>query len=403
MGKRTKKKGKADPAAAAAVGAKDLKGDSGVEEKGPPTADAVDLKLDTKNPRFAAYSGGTAKEKEIIRYLINSADLKELIQSIAANGYISIEPLVVLDEEKNGKLTVIEGNRRAAAIKLLRDPQLAADLQVTLPPMTKEHAETLKSATILKVNSRDDARQYIGFKHINGPHKWDSFAKGQFAAEWYNAEKKNGLTLQDIASRLGDGHDTILRLVNGIYVLDQARKKQLFTLEDRFPGRPFFFSHLYTALTRPQYREYLGLSEGWRKIEPKADPVPAKFLPRLKKVLVWIFGSAEEELEPLVQSQNPHVKQLGEVLANKMALKRLEASGELSKAYAEVDNRGEQFSEAIIKSVKNAEDAQKLLDAYDGDLALLEYAKRLEKYGGLLIRAMKAPIKKSQKPAKKKR
>lgn len=359
--------------------------------------DPVDLKLDTKNPRFAAYSGSRRNEKEIIRYLLENADLRELVESIAANGYVSIEPIVVVDEDKDGTLTVIEGNRRAAAIKLLRDPKMAVELGVTLPPMSDENKDSLKRASILKVDDRDQARQFIGFKHINGPHKWDSFAKGQFAANWYRAERANGLTVRDIASRLGDRHDTILRLVYGINVLEQAKKNKLFVLEDRFPGRPFFFSHLYTALARPQYREYLGLRPEWRNLEPEPDPVPEDKLERLKQLLIWLFGSAEDEVEPLIKSQNPHVKHLGEVLAHPLALKRLEAGEGLVQAYSEVDSRGKRFEEALIKSVRYGEDAQKLVDGYEGDQALLAYGGRLEKISAVLVRTMRAFV-----PAEKK-
>ena len=67
---------------------------------------------------------------------------------------------------------------------------------------------------------------YIGFKHINGPHRWDALAKARFAATWYRKERKHGLTLEKIAQRLGDRHDTVVRLVNGIFVLDQAEEKR---------------------------------------------------------------------------------------------------------------------------------------------------------------------------------
>jgi len=354
------------------------------------TVDPVTLKLDTKNPRFAAYNiGGRLRERDVIRHLIESADLRELLESIAANGYIDIEPLVVV-EEKKGELTVIEGNRRVAAIKLLRSPDLAADLGVTLPPMRSSLTASLKRATILRVKNRDDARQYIGFKHINGPHKWDSFAKAKFAADWYRSERgNNGITLRDIAQRLGDRHDTVLRLVHGMYVLEQARDHELFDPEDRYPGRPFSFSHLYTALTRPQYRSYLGLESNWRQTEPTPDPVPRQFFPRLKQLLIWLYGSAADERPPIVTSQNPHIKQLAEVLEHQLALKRLEATNELSKAYAEVETRGRKFEESLIRAVRHAEDAQQYVDASQGDEALVEYATRLSKIGQGLVRALK--------------
>ncbi len=357
--------------------------------------DPVTLKLDTKNPRFAAYGTGRRADKDVIGYLIEHADLKELVESIAANGYVDFEPLVVIDEDRDGTSTVIEGNRRVAAIRLLRDPDLAADLEVTVPPMRSTVAPTLQRAKILKVESREEARQYIGFKHINGPHKWDAFSKGTFAADWYRAERGGGTTIRDIARRLGDRHDTILRLVNGIYVLDQAKKHSLFDIEDRTPGRPFFFSHLYTALTRPQYRQYLGLDQNWRGAEPEENPVPAAHLGKLKQVLAWIYGSLSDELEPLVRSQNPHIKQLGEVLDNPVALKRLETDRDLKKAHAEVMTRGRKFEESLIKADQHAEEAQQYADAYDGDPTLLEFGERLAKIGrGLvqtIVRATKAP------------
>jgi hypothetical protein len=351
--------------------------------------DPVDLKLDAKNPRFAIYPEGKRREKEVIRYLLDTADLRELIESIAANGYVTYEPLIVLDEDGDGTLTVIEGNRRVAALKLLRDPDYAADLGVTLPPMRKEREDTLTEAKILEVESRDEARQYIGFKHINGPHKWDSFAKAKFAAQWYRDESSKGITIGDIAHRLGDRHDTILRLVNGILVLEQAEKKKLWSVADRTEGRKFAFSHLYTALTRGQYRDYLGLPAEWRNDEPEVDPVKKENFPKLKQVLVWMYGSASDEIEPLVTSQNPHIKNLGEVLAHPAALKTLETTGSLAKAHDEVMTRSKKFEEALVKAVKHAETAQSFIEAFDGDVTLVEFGSRLVRIGKTLVRSMK--------------
>lgn len=353
------------------------------------SVDPVTLKLDTKNPRFAVFGeAGGQLERAVIEHLVEVADLRELIESIAANGYVDFDPLVVVQERK-GELTVIEGNRRVAAIKLLRSPELGAKLGFTLPPMAPGIESTLHSATILKVKDREAARQYIGFKHINGPHKWDSFAKAKFAADWYRAERANGVTIRDISQGLGDRHDTVARLVHGIYVLEQAQEAGLFTIEGRYLGRPFAFSHLYTALTRPQYRAYLGLEPNWRQTEPIPNPVKQALLPRLRQLLTWIYGSAEDDLPPLVTTQNPHIKNLAEILENAVALKRLEATGDLAKAYAEVETRGRKFEEALILAVKHGEDAQQYVDGYDGDAALVEYAARLSKIGSGLERRLR--------------
>lgn len=59
-----------------------------------------------------------ANDVEIIRHLALTADLKELIQSIANNGYISIEPLIVIKSTQDNYI-VLEGNRRLSASGLV--------------------------------------------------------------------------------------------------------------------------------------------------------------------------------------------------------------------------------------------------------------------------------------------
>jgi hypothetical protein len=354
------------------------------------TIDPSTLALDLENPRLAQNDiTGKVNERDVIQYLAQQADLGELVQSIAANGYLDFEPLIVLKVGKKSVPTVIEGNRRVAAIKLLKDPDLARELALPMPELTAEVKASLKKATIIEVEDRDDARQYIGFKHINGPHKWDSFAKAKFAADWYRAEKANGVTLRDIARRLGDRHDTVLRLVQGMFVVEQATKAGVFEVEDRYQKRPFAFSHLYTALTRPPYREYLGLESNWRQTEPEPDPVDKSKIKNLEKLLRWLYGSDSEKTPPVVKSQNPHVKQLGEVLGNPLALKKLETNNDLADAFAEVDTRSRKFSDNLLKAVEFSQLAQSFVDSYDGERALLEYGERLSRISRIIHTQMK--------------
>lgn len=351
----------------------------------------AELRLDGSNPRLIAHAGPrTATQVEVIRDLVEYADLMELLQSVAANGYLDIEPLIAV-ALPDRTYTVIEGNRRLAAIKLLLDPSLAAEAKVAVPAIAENLRATLESVTIYVVGSRSDAREFIGFKHINGPHKWDSFAKARFAADWYRQERDSGLTIRDIATRLGDRHDTVLRLVQGIFVLDQAKKHGLFTPEDRYPGRPFFFSHLYTALARPGYRDFLGLPQDWRSVDPTADPVPVDKLDSLAKLLRWLFGSAVDRVPPLIQSQNPHLKQLGEVLSNAPARQVLEESNDLPRAYTEVNQPSRRFGEALVAALRNTEEALKYVYCIEqDDEALLETAKRLKRASSTLLKSLTA-------------
>ena len=80
------------------------------------------LVLDSENPRLVSVDALTS-DSAIIAQLYRGEDLGELLQSIAASGYIDIEPLIVMEQDT--ALLVLEGNRRLAVIRLFRDPGLA--------------------------------------------------------------------------------------------------------------------------------------------------------------------------------------------------------------------------------------------------------------------------------------
>ena len=333
------------------------------------------LVLDRRNPRLIP-GGEEPDEVEIIAQLYRSEDLSELLQSIAANGYLDIEPLVVLKEgeapegeaQEGEALTVLEGNRRLAAIRLFEDPDLAnlifeqVRLRVTIPSLSEQFRSTIQKVSVYRVETRTEARSFIGFKHINGAAKWQSYAKARFAAEWY---RDGEVKLTEIADQIGDKHDTIKRMVNAIYVLEQAEKAGIFHLSDRV-GPRFNFSHLYTALSRGPYMRFLGLEEAWSRFDPKPNPVSKEKLDSLCEVLRWLYGSREEDKEPVIHSQNPDVRRLGEVLDSSEGLSILRATSSLTDAHLSTYPASQRFSESLVRARREVREASNNLRGFDG-------------------------------------
>ncbi|QJD31293.1 hypothetical protein GNH96_02510 [Methylococcus geothermalis] len=323
-------------------------------------------------------------EESIVAQLYRGEELGELLQSIAANGYLDIEPLIVWFDPADQKFTcqkftVLEGNRRLAAIRLFREPALveavakSERLRIGVPEISPKVEATLAQVSVYRVRGRDAARSFIGFKHINGAAKWESYAKAKFAAEWY---KSGNVSLEEISEKIGDRHDTIKRMVAAIYVLEQAERANIFSLSDRNVTK-FNFSHLYTALSRSTYMTYLGLETAWSRYDPQPDPVPADKLDRLREVLVWIYGSKEDDnKEPVVRSQNPDIKNLGETLASAEGLHILRAGGTLAEAHASTRPADETLSAALIRARSTLREAANSLRGYDGrDQSLLNIAE----------------------------
>ena len=155
------------------------------------------LEFDPENPRLIEEGVRNPTDEDIIRALADTSDLSEVVQSIAANGYFDIEPMIGM--KVGNKWRVLEGNRRLAAIRILQNPAMAKGTGVAVPETSPANKATLKEVSVYAVTSKDQAREYIGFKHINGPHRWDALAKARFAADWYAKEK--GVTLDKIANR----------------------------------------------------------------------------------------------------------------------------------------------------------------------------------------------------------
>ena len=324
------------------------------------------------------FTGNT--DLEIVKFLYDDADLDELVQSISASGYIDFEPLLVLKE--NDDYIVLEGNRRLGAVRLLRSPELQRELGITVGPLSSEFYASMDDLRVLEMQTRVQARAFIGFKHINGPHKWDSMAKAKYAAEWL----KDGGDIKELSRTLGDTHNTVRRLVFGWMVLKEAEDNG-YNLEQRMPKR-FSFSHLYTALSRPGFRSYVGLPEDPADTPLEPNPIAPENLSKLREMMVWLYGDKNSGTPPVIKSQNPDLNRLNEVLQHKEARQFFISRKNLYEAYAIIEPKSLRFSDALIAALQSAKEALSYVPEYDQDVALIDNAHSLNRTARLIVRSM---------------
>ena len=268
-----------------------------------------ELCFDRRNPRL--FLDGELDEPDLVERLWKEFAVDELALSIASNGYFEHEPLFVAREE--GKLVVVEGNRRLAAVKLLLDSHLRSQVGATdLPEISAaRHHELLELPAIER--ARENIWQYVGFKHVNGPQPWQSYAKAQYVA-WVHNEL--GEELDEIARQIGDRHTTVRRLYRGLMVLRQAEESGRFDLDDRWKGH-FSFSHLYTGLDYPNIQQLLGIDN---ESSFRPNPVSEKRLDALGDLCLWLYGRKSTDTRPQVQSQNPDLRRLESAIGSEAGL-----------------------------------------------------------------------------------
>lgn len=127
------------------------------------------LHLDHKNPRLGRELSVGAP-REIIQFLFEHYKAGEIAESIATRGFFPNEPLLAVSEEN--RYIVVEGNRRLAALKALRDPGL---LEGTYMRQAERCVRKMPDPGLIATvpvtiapHRRDTDRQMAG-KHVASP------------------------------------------------------------------------------------------------------------------------------------------------------------------------------------------------------------------------------------------
>lgn len=356
-----------------------------------------EIHLDFRNPRISEFGvTDSTPEKELLEILWTEMSVNELIYSIVSNGFWDYEPLIILPRSDGG-YTVIEGNRRLAAIKILHDHDGISMPRHILDKITPELLKETIELPCIEVSSREEAWKYVGFKHVNGPSKWGSYAKARYIAEIHN---DYGVPLEDIAYQIGDTNKTAQKLYQGLMVLEQAEREGVYSLADIQSNR-LYFSHLYTGLQRQGIQEYLNIKEAQ---EESSSPVPDDRLINLRQLLVWLYGSKLDDLQPVIRSQNPDLKNLDEVLQNREATMAM-ISGESLDYSLELSRSNEAlFEENLLAAKRGLQKARAYLTTgYKGEESLLKSAGTVANIADDLYAEMERIAQELAKKGRKKR
>jgi len=326
-----------------------------------------DLHFDRQNPRLAGYElTSKSPDEEVIKTLWDEMAVDEVAMSVAASGFWPQEPLIVAIEK--GKQVVIEGNRRLAAVRALIEPEIAKLVGTSLgTALTSEVRATLDSLPIIKT-SREESWKYLGFKHVNGPARWGSYAKAEYIRKVHT---DFGISLPDIARQIGDRHRTVQRLYRALMVLNQAVEAKVYSMDDR-TKKNLSFSHLYTGLDYDGFQEFLDLES---EEDESSSPVPSDRLANLRQLLIWLFGSKRDSQPPVIRSQNPDLKNLDRILRSNEARRALLRGSSIDDAVLLSDPAKDRLRANLLDAKSYLQSARGIVsEAYEGEEDILRTA-----------------------------
>lgn len=279
----------------------------------------LDLELDRHNPRLTGAEEGSSPE-ELLRIMIERFKIEELAESILAAGFIPFDPLV--GWEHNHTVTILEGNRRVAALKLLLRPELAPQryrerwrqLRGRVTPERRGSIESVR-ITVFQDRTQVDLTAYIGFRHVSGVLQWPALEKAKFIGHLIEV---NRWSYSQVAERLGSYAKHVERHYVAYRLAQQAREHGW----DGAERMENAFGVLMRALQAPGIVRFLGLGYPGRPEESR-EPVAESNIEHCKEFVEWTFGTQEKQ--PILRDSRQLTK-WGEILQSPEALRYLRKS-----------------------------------------------------------------------------
>jgi len=210
-----------------------------------------------QNRTFELITGGKQKKHTQIRDLLNS---------IKTNGFLKVDNILARRLGAGGYL-IIEGNRRLAALKVLKNELNngydigAADKNLfDKPNDTKDSSKGIEIVVVKDESDHDYYNILMGIKHVSGNKKWHRFNQAKLL---YNLYTDHHFTFSEIADRIGI--DSASQVKNEIWaygvMLDYIEyiKQQDISYVNFDPFDKYMI--FLTLLGKPKLRDWLEWNE----------------------------------------------------------------------------------------------------------------------------------------------
>ena len=293
------------------------------------------LLLDGDNPRLPERLH-RGSQSELLDFLHEQGLLEELAQSYLDNGFFQHEPLIVLPTGEQEKYTVVEGNRRLAALKVLHEVPEAGDVHFVGIDPSPEQLEQLGEIPCFPISSREDIHAYIGFRHIGGLKTWPPEAKARYILSEVRKLVENDVAdpFREIGRRVGSNAQGVRNPYLAIRILLHGREE--FGLKVTYV-QDHRFGVWLRCMNSADIRMYIGVSKArtYQEIEEALKSIRED---RLKDVLGDLQSGGGRARAVLGDSRD--VTAYGRVLANERAHDTLRKTGDLSLAKQVVEELG---------------------------------------------------------------
>jgi hypothetical protein len=248
------------------------------------------LKLDPTNPRHPEFES----QREIIEWMTSGSGrigekLAVLAKDIAAFGLNPADRVMVMaDDKEKGQFTVLEGNRRITAVRLLNNPDLAPtkEWQKRFSKIQRPDFSPIREVPCTVFDDEERAFHFIELRHLGesggaGIVPWEAEQKARHDQRLHRKSRHHkALAILDFL-RNADGIDHEIK---------------------GFAGESFPITTLDRILSDKEFRDFLGLNlnsdgEICFRIEPR------EAIKALSKV-IKDFGSGTKNVSHVINKEH---------------------------------------------------------------------------------------------------
>ncbi|MFJ6729572.1 ParB N-terminal domain-containing protein [Streptomyces sp. NPDC091281] len=181
---------------------------------------------------------------------IRGEGINDLKASIRHNGFLTFERIIVRPYGRGDLFVVIEGNRRVAALRSLKEDH-EAGIEVPQGVVT-----VFQELPVSCVESDDSALHLslMGIRHVSGVRQWGSYQSSKLVSELHD---EHDLEFSEIGARLGMSTREVTRRFRAFKALRQMEEDEEFSEYCERRMYPMF----HEAVSQPMIRQWLQWDE----------------------------------------------------------------------------------------------------------------------------------------------
>ncbi|EER6179615.1 ParB N-terminal domain-containing protein, partial [Escherichia coli] len=338
------------------------------------------LELDTKNPRLP--EGVERTPEAMLNHIALTTSIEDLMNAIAENGFFPGEPLIAVKE--GDKYTVVEGNRRLTAVKLIHNPyecDRPSSRMIEIAESAKDKLGTLEKLPVIVRDTRAEILPYLGFRHITGVKQWEPLSKARYIEQLFGLTSPNSPTndrYHQVARAIGSRKDHIKRNLDALAVYKVMESNNFYDI-DGLDEESIKFSILSTALADEKIGLFVGVSEKdeYGDITSNDVIIHPHHINRenTRELTLWLYKKDDSGKTKVGESRN--LRLLSSVIDNPKALTSFRNGADLKVAYQLTEDLKQDFMTLLYKAESALIEAAGIVATIDYNPEALEVARRL--------------------------